>query len=217
MQFDPNEKFYDRIANAYDVIAHSSERKACEKGLAALMVTAGERILEIGYGTGHALVALARATGPKGEVCGVDVSTGMHRVTLELLESLELKRNIDLRVGTVPPIDFADESFDAVFLSFTLELFPDVVIDEVVNEISRVLKPGGRCGVVAMATPKNEGEDTPLEKAYVWMHRHFPHIVDCHPINVEATLEKGGLKITHSVQDEIWSMPVAIVVGTKPE
>lgn len=217
MQFDPNEKFYDRIANAYDVIAHSSERKSAEKGLAALKVTAGERVLEIGYGTGHALVTLARATGPEGEVCGVDVSTGMHRVTLELLESLDLKRNVDLRVGTVPPIGFEEESFDAVFLSFTLELFPDVVIDEVVGEISRVLKPGGRCGVVAMAKPRGEEEDTPLEEAYVWMHRHFPHIVDCHPIDVEKTLEKGGFEIAHSVHDEIWTMPVAIVVGTKPE
>lgn len=216
MEFDTNEKFYDRIASAYDMIAHSSERKSSEKGLAALDVQAGERVLEIGYGTGHALVTLARAAGPEGEVCGVDVSTGMHRVALELLESLDLDQCVDLRVGSVPPLSFGDESLDAVFLSFTLELFPDGVIDEVVGEIFRVLKPGGRCGVVAMAKPRGEAEDTSLEKAYVWMHQHFPHIVDCHPIDVEGTLEKGGFQISYSDHDDIWSMPVAIVVGTKP-
>ena len=217
MSFHPNAAFYDRIATSYDAIAHSSERESTEQGLAALAAAPGESALEIGYGTGHAISSLARAVGDEGKVAGVDVSEGMQGVTERLLESEQLDARVDLRVGAVPPLEFGDGEFDAVFLSFTLELFPDDVIGVVTGEVKRVLKPGGRCGLVTMAKPRTTTEDTPLEKAYVWMHRHFPHIVDCRPIDAEDTLAGAGLEIVHAEHHDIWSLPVAIVVGTKPE
>ncbi len=216
MSFHPNAEFYDRIASSYDAIAHASEREVTERGLAALKVSPGESVLEIGYGTGHALVELARAVGDFGEVAGVDVSSGMREVASRTLEEEGLDQGVDLRVGAVPPLDFEDARFDVVFLSFTLELFPEEELREVIREIRRVLKPGGRCGLVAMAKPRNPDEDTPLEKVYVWMHRHFPHIVDCHPIDSEAELKSEGFEISHSEHEDIWSLPVAIVVARKP-
>ncbi|HRX82504.1 MAG TPA: class I SAM-dependent methyltransferase, partial [Pirellulaceae bacterium] len=68
--------FYDRISHAYDAIADAGEHRARERGLEALAVQPGERVLEIGYGTGHSLVELAKAVGATGRVCGVDISTG---------------------------------------------------------------------------------------------------------------------------------------------
>lgn len=217
MSFHPNAAFYDRIATSYDAIAHSSERESTEQGLAALAASTGESVLEIGYGTGHAISHLAQAVGPEGEVAGVDVSEGMRGVTERHLESKQLDSRVELRVGAVPPLEFDDGVFDAVFLSFTLELFPDDLIDVVTGEVKRVLKPGGRCGLVTMAKPRTDTEDTSLEKVYVWMHRHFPHIVDCRPIDAENTLTGAGLEIIHAEHHDIWSLPVAIVVGKRPE
>lgn len=215
MSFHPNAEFYDRIATSYDAIAHSSERESTEQGLAALDAQPGEAVLEIGYGTGHAIASLARAVGDRGAVAGVDVSSGMQGVTSRLLEGDGLADRVDLRVGAVPPLEFADGAFDAVFLSFTLELFPDDLLAVVTGEVKRVLKPGGRCGLVAMAKPRDRKEDTPLEKVYVWMHRHYPHIVDCRPIDSEEVLSSQGFEISHSEHHDIWSLPVAIVVGRK--
>ena len=44
-----------------------------------------ESLLEIGFGTGHTLVALAKAVGPKGRVFGLDLSDKMARLTKENL------------------------------------------------------------------------------------------------------------------------------------
>ena len=54
-------RFYDRISAAYDMIADSGEHAARESGLKALAVKTGKDVLEIGYGTGHSVQALANA------------------------------------------------------------------------------------------------------------------------------------------------------------
>ncbi len=216
MSFETNEAFYDRIANSYDAIAHSSEWASTEKGINSLGLQSGESVLEIGYGTGHALVSLAKSVGGSGTVEGVDISEGMQGVASRNVGKAGLSEQVKLSVGSVPPLDFPDESFEAVFLSFTLELFPGGVIEEVVSECKRVLKADGKLGVVAMAVPRNSKEDNPMEKTYVWFHRHFPHIVDCHPIDVEGLLTGGGFAIDVAEHTDIWALPVAMVVGRKP-
>lgn len=207
------QRFYDRISSAYDAIADSGEHAAREQGLSALAVQPGEQVLEIGYGTGHSLVALARSAGPEGTVCGVDISSGMRDAALRRLEHEGLADRVDLKVATVPPLPWSDDTFDVVNMSFTLELFPLDVIPGVLAEIKRVLRSTGRLGVVAMSVTPDDGQDSALEKSYKWMHRHFPHIVDCQPIPAAQFLKDAGLTIKHREYVDIWSMPVAILVG----
>ncbi len=214
---DRNDKsFYDRISSAYDALTNSNEHAAREKGLALLAVQPAERVLEIGYGTGHSLVALAQAVGPNGHVDGIDVSDGMRQVAAARVAEAGLADRASLRVGSVPPLPYADAVFDVVSMSFTLELFPLAVIPQVLSEIKRVLKPGGRLGVVSMALVRAGERDTLLEKTYKWMHRHFPHIVDCQPIDVGDDLKRAGFTVHDDVELKIWTMPVAAVVATKP-
>ena len=52
--------FYDKIAKVYDLLAEHSERPLREAGLRLLAAAPGEQLLEIGFGTGHILVELAR-------------------------------------------------------------------------------------------------------------------------------------------------------------
>lgn len=66
--------YYDRISRVNDVLREHAIRDC---GIEALALTAGERVLEVGFGTGRGLVAMARAIGPADLVCGVDISTGM--------------------------------------------------------------------------------------------------------------------------------------------
>ena len=213
MTIETAKQFYDRISGAYDAIADGGEHVARERGLEVLIVQPGERVLEIGYGTGHSLVALARAVEETGRVCGIDVSAGMQSVATQRVSDAGLSDRVDLCVGEVPPLPYNDDQFDVVSLSFTLELFPLDVIPSVLSEIRRVLAETGRVGVVSMATVAPEERESALEKTYKWMHRHFPHIVDCQPIDAERLIAESGLSITCQERLSLFTMPVAVVVA----
>ena len=58
--------FYDKIAKVYDLLAEKSEGPVRQAGLNKLAAHEGETFLEIGFGTGHCLVAIAKAVGPRG-------------------------------------------------------------------------------------------------------------------------------------------------------
>ncbi len=208
-----NQSFYDRISRAYDMIADGNEHKAREAGEAALQIQPGEHALEIGFGTGNSLIHLAQAVGPEGKVYGIDVSPGMLSVAEEKLADQGLDDRVELTVGDGRSLPYKDNSFDAAFLSFTLELFPLEDIPAVLVEIRRVLKLGGRLGVVSMATVREGQHTSLLEQTYVWMHRHFPHIVDCQPIDVSRFLRDAGYEVRQEIDMEIWTMPVRAVVG----
>ena len=209
-----NQSFYDRISHAYDLISDAGEHKAREQGEQTLNVQSGENVLEIGFGTGNTLLHLAEAVGESGRVSGIDVSTGMLEVASRKVESKGLADRVDLSVGDARQLPYKDDSFDAVFASFTLELFSLNDIPAVLAEVARVLKPGGRLGVVSMATVQEGEKASALEKTYVWMHQHFPHIVDCQPIDVVELVEGAGLQVQEKVEMTIWTMPVRCVVAT---
>ena len=211
---ETNQSFYDRISHAYDLISDAGEHKARERGEQALDVQGGERVLEIGYGTGNTMIHLATAVGESGTVSGIDVSTGMQKVAIKKLTAQGFADRIELAVGDARKLPYEDDHFDAVFASFTLELFPLEDIPAVLAEVVRVLKSGGRLGVVSMATVIEGQKSSSLEKTYVWMHQHFPHIVDCQPIDVVGLVEEAGLSIQQEVEMAIWTMPVRCVVAT---
>lgn len=186
---------------------------ARERGLALLEVQPGESVLEIGYGTGHSLVSLANFVGADGHVTGLDISTGMHDVAAKRVAKAKLEKRVDLRIANIPPIPSNLGPFDVITLSFTLELFALDKIPEVLSECRRVLRQGGRLGVVSMATPISDENESMLERTYVWMHRHFPHIVDCQPIPLESLLTTAGFKLTQLERIDLFTMPVAIAVA----
>jgi demethylmenaquinone methyltransferase/2-methoxy-6-polyprenyl-1,4-benzoquinol methylase len=203
-------EFYDGISRAYDLIADSSEHAARDLGLRALGVSSGERVLEIGCGTGHALVSLAGEVGPTGQVHGVDVSSGMMAVARRRIESAGL-RNVTLTIGDARVLCFRSSVFDAVFMSFTLELFERAMPD-VLAEVRRVLCIGGRLGIVAMS---DTGETNAMSELYAWLHRRWPQFIDCRPINVARVLQAGHFHISTTRATAVWSLPVVAVVGIK--
>jgi len=71
---------YDRLSHVYDVLAGSSELQFILQGLDMLEVKPGETVLEIGCGTGNALVKIVKMVGDLGTVHGLDLSPGMLQV-----------------------------------------------------------------------------------------------------------------------------------------
>lgn len=207
---DQTRRFYDRISGAYDLIADSSEQSIRDLGIRALRLSPGQRVLEIGFGTSHGLVSLAAAVGQTGRVHGVDISLGMAWVARTRIESARL-RNVTLTICDASDLCFRSDVFDAAFMSFTLELF-ESAIPAVLFEVQRVLRVGGLVGIVAMA---ETSQTNAMINLYRWVHRHWPHFVDCRPIDVVGVLQSARFQTETAGATEMWSLPVLAAVGVK--
>ena len=204
---------YNRLSRWYDVIAGSTEKKYRDWGVEKLSAEAGEKILEIGFGTGHCLVALAKAVGPAGRVFGLDISDGMLSVAKNRLQEEGLNERVDLHLGDAAKLDFLEkEALDGVFMSFTLELFDSPEIPRVLQECHRTLKTGGRIAVVSMTKTNPPGMAV---RMYEWFHEHMPNYADCRPIFARQALEQNGFVIQSISVSSMWGLPVEIVLGRK--
>ncbi len=204
---------YDRISGWYDVLVGWGEKKYRDVGLDKLHIAAGEQVLEIGFGTGHCTLALARSVGGAGKVYGLDLSEGMRNITQSRVEQARLAERVELKLGDAAHLPFEANSFDAVFTSFTLELFDTPEIPVVLQQCRNVLRSGGRIGVVAMS---KEGKDSTARKLYEWGHARLPNYIDCRPIYVGRVLEEAGFQVVDKTTMPYWGLPVEIVVAQKP-
>lgn len=200
---------YDRMSRWYDLFA-GSEKKFTEAGLQLLDVKPGEHVLEIGFGTGHALMKLAQETGPSGLVVGVELSPGMIEMARKRLQTADPERCARIVRADGICLPFSAHSFDAVFLSFTLELFSEAEIPIVLQECHRVLKLEGRLGVVSLAK-----RDSLACRLYEWGHQRWPALLDCRPIDVTKSLEAGGFRVQAAKVQTMWGLPVEIAL-TRP-
>ncbi len=203
-------RLYDRISRFYDFLTAAFERKYAEMALERLSIGERETILEIGFGSGHCLRQIAQSVGKSGKACGIDISTGMLKVTRRKLEKAQLMDRAELYCGDAVSLPYDDNTFDAVFMSFTLELFDTPEIIKVLEEVKRVLKPGGRLGVVDAS--KEDGESK-LLGLYEWVHKKWPKYVDCRPIYVEQSIKEVGYEIKSKEKVSLLGLPGEIVIA----
>lgn len=204
---------YNRLSRWYDMIAGSTEKKYRDMGLEKLSTQPGEKILEVGFGTGHCLVTLAQSVGSNGRVLGLDISDGMLAIAKERLQKEGLGERVDLHLGDAAKLDFIEAgSLDGVFMSFTLELFDNPEIPRVLQECKRILKPGGRVAVVSMTKTNPPG--IPV-RIYEWFHETMPNYADCRPIFARQAMEESGFTINDVSLSMMWGLPVEIVLGVK--
>lgn len=201
---------YNRLSSVYDLLAGSSETQYMHLGLEMLAVNAGESVLEIGAGTGKALLELCRQVGDPGRVYGLDLSPGMLRMAHNRLASAGMLRRVNLIEGDGARLPYKSESFIAVFLSFTLELFDTPEIPLVLAECRRVLKTGGRLGVVALLKSERPG---PIERLYEWIHAKIPAYVDCRPMDAQGMIQAAGFSLEKRQVRSMWGLPVIIVTA----
>lgn len=104
----------------------------------------GERVLDIGCGSGQTSLDLAQAVAPAGSVLGVDIS----RLLLGLARERAADRNLPVRfeAADAQVSDFGGEPFDAAFSRFGVMFFADPAA--AFANIRKALKPGGRLAFV---------------------------------------------------------------------
>ncbi len=201
--------YYNKISHVYDLLAEHSEGPMRRAGLEKFNAALGEKVAEIGCGTGHCLVSLAQSVGPNGKVHGFDLSERMLDVARDNLHKAGLADRVELSCGDAVKLPFPADSLDAIFMSFTLELFDTPEIPLVLAECKRVLRANGRIAVVGMSKEQGEGIVFHL---YEWTHKHFPNLVDCRPIFVGKSLEAAGFRIESAERKMMW-VPVEVVLA----
>jgi demethylmenaquinone methyltransferase / 2-methoxy-6-polyprenyl-1,4-benzoquinol methylase len=156
-------RMFDRIAPVYDamnrVMTVGLDRR-WRAATVAEVVRRGDRVLDACCGTGDLAVAALRAGA--GGVVGLDFSEAM-------LERARTKEpSIDWVRGDLLALPFEDGSFDAATVGFGVRNVED--IEAALWELRRVLRPGGRLGILEITTPR--GVLAPFYR--LWFDRVVP-------------------------------------------
>lgn len=111
----------------------------------------GERLLDVATGTGMVAAALVRRSGC--EVVALDQSEAMLAAARTRISAdPRLARRIQCMVGEAERLPFADAEFDAVTFTYLLRYVEDRAAT--MRELVRVVKPGGRIGMVEFGVPQ---------------------------------------------------------------
>ena len=132
-------RFYDPMTQ---ILTFGRERQFRRRMIRLARIKAGDRVLDIGCGTGSLSLAAGEAAGPSGVVYGIDPSKEMIAVARRKAE----RRRSDVRFesGAAEKLRFGDGDFDIVISSLVLHHLPPDVKAQAFAEFRRVLVPGGR-------------------------------------------------------------------------
>lgn len=197
---------YDQLTRFYDLVAFP-ERGKLRQGLGLLAPKTGERILEIGFGTGSTLVEIADSIGGSGKAFGIDISSRMVSRAEKKIRSRGLEERTELVRGDAVSLPFPDSDYDGIFSGFTLELFAGADIPKVLGACRRVLKPEGRMVLVSLSRERINC----AVKVYEWLHERFPKVLDCRPIELRSLMEDNGYVTTAHRLTSLFGLPVAII------
>jgi demethylmenaquinone methyltransferase / 2-methoxy-6-polyprenyl-1,4-benzoquinol methylase len=125
-----------------------------KKALQQLTDIKPKKLLDVATGTADIAIMAQKALKTE-QIVGIDISDGMLAIGREKVAKAGLTKHIELFNGDSETINFSDNSFDAVTVSFGVRNFENLL--KGLSEIKRVLKPGGKLVVLEFSKPKMPG------------------------------------------------------------
>jgi len=141
MQEVSTRKIYDIQSAFYDVTFGRLVRRRIERGIQHMSIQPGQRVLDLGIGTGASLEFYP----PQAQITGIDLSAGMLRQAVRKIEQIGLPHAKVVQANALQ-LPFADDSFDHIFISHVISVVSDPV--KLVIEARRVAKHGARIVMV---------------------------------------------------------------------
>ena len=143
-------------------------------------VQPGDKVLDVGCGTGNLTLTAKSYAGPDGEVYGIDAAPEMIQVAKK--KASRSGQEVVFEVGLIEELAFPEANFDVVISRLAIHHLPDDLKRKGFSEILRVLKPGGHLLVADFNPPAN-------------------------PISSHITSVLVG---SHMMQTNIWSLPAML-------
>jgi SAM-dependent methyltransferase len=145
---------YDSVAETYERVAVPWFEPMADDLVAALGAAPGDRILDVGTGTGLVAALAGAALGTDGVVIGLDPSVGMLRTARD-------HRGVVAVVGMAPGLPFPERCFDVVAANLVLSHLPDLAAG--LTDLARVLRRRGRLGATAWGPSPADAEEQGTE------------------------------------------------------
>lgn len=145
---------FDNISGKYDFLNHFLSAGIDilwrKKAISLLKKDKPRQILDIATGTGDFAIEALSLNPDK--VTGVDISEGMLAVGREKMIKRNLQDKIELLSGDSEHLQFEDNKFDAVIVSFGVRNFEN--LEKGLSDMYRVLKPGGKTVILEFSKPR---------------------------------------------------------------
>ncbi|HSY61180.1 MAG TPA: bifunctional demethylmenaquinone methyltransferase/2-methoxy-6-polyprenyl-1,4-benzoquinol methylase UbiE [Cytophaga sp.] len=123
-------------------------------------------ILDVATGTADLAIEAATRLKPT-SIVGIDIAENMLHIGREKIAKKHLDKIITLQKGDSEKIEFADNTFDAVIVSFGVRNFQHLELG--LSEIHRVLKPGGNIMVLEFSKPQK----APFKQVYQFYFKNI--------------------------------------------
>lgn len=164
----------EKMVNTYDKymkkITFGKEDKLRKTTIDLAQIKQGDNVLEIGCATGSLTLAAKQQAGENSIVAAIDIIPGM----IEVSKGKSKKANLDInfQLGSIDNIPFPDGQFDVVMCSFMIFHMSDKVRNKGIEEIYRVLNPGGRLLVLDVVLPQKRFSRKLLKLFLGFMLKH---------------------------------------------
>src|SRR5690606_32076811 len=158
------EQMFDNISEKYDllnrILSMGIDVSWRKKVVKSVQKENPSTILDIATGTGDLAISMAQATQAK--ITGFDLSAGMLEVGKKKIAEQNLNNRIEMIQGDAENMPFADNSFDVITVAFGVRNFEN--LEKGLNEIYRVLKPGGKFIILEFSQPQS----FPMKQLYAF-------------------------------------------------
>ena len=199
-----NDSILAHFAEAHSGFLHGAGMLGTDHLISILQITGNERVLEIGFGTGASLVRW-KSLYPGSMILGVERSAFMRdkaKLRLKCCGLSDVPLHLEEHTEQLP---FPDQHFDIIFIESVLGLLEYDQIKAILQEIHRLLKPGGQLGLnetIWLA----DSTAVEIERINSLCLQHYGIIQSCGALqNVEAwqeVIRNSGLEVTYCAKAE---------------
>ena len=139
------------LSEYYDLMTPAEKSKFRRRQIALMDIREGEKVLDVGCGTGVLSILSKLSVGETGEVEGIDIASQMIAKARQKADRAKLK--IGFKVASIDALPYPDNYFDLIISSMMFHHLPVETKKKGIEEVYRVLKDEGRFFLCDFFTP----------------------------------------------------------------